>query len=570
MLEKIELEKFRCFKNSKVTLKDLTIVVGKNNAGKSSFIEALRMVAMATKKYNKTNYINPPLSLGLPLSSKGFRLQVERLKIDLRSVVYYYETGIAKVTATFTNKIKIILYLNTEIAFATVLDEKGYLITTKKKAMEINISPINILPQIGLIKENENKLTEATIIDDIDTYLSSRHFRNEMLYFRNEYFNEFKKMAEETWPSLRIRRLEYNITQSDHINLFIEDEKFTSEIGLMGSGIQMWLQIIWFICRSKGSELIILDEPDVYMHPDLQIKVLKMVKSIFKQVIIATHSVEIISNVSPNEIITIDKYDKQMKYANQLAAVQNVIDDIGSSYNLALTKLNTAKKCVFVEGKDIKILQQFFNILYPNKFSILDTIPTLPLGGFTRINEAFGAAKLFYDSAGECFKCYAILDRDYYVESQIDEQKKKASDNNLLLHIWDKKELENYLIKPNVLFRLVQNNGIKYSDFLEQFEMLIENFKNVVIDAYTTKIQEQNKGFAAGTAAAHAREYVSSKWTSLEARIDIIPGKDALRAINGWIRQEYNVSCSMKSIFSVMKPDDIDAEIIAVLGQLTN
>ena len=128
----------------------------------------------------------------------------------------------------------------------------------------------------------------------------------------------------------------------------------------------MWLQIIWSICKSKNCNTIILDEPDVYMHPEMQIKILRLVTSRFKQVIIATHSIEIISNVSPRSIVTVDKDNKKMVYANKLGAVQDIIEDIGSIYNLSLSRLNSAKKCLFVEGKDLKILQQFYSILFPD------------------------------------------------------------------------------------------------------------------------------------------------------------------------------------------------------------
>lgn len=570
MLEKIELEKFRCFESSKISIRNLTVVVGKNNAGKSSMIEALRLISMASNKCTKTNYINPPKSLGLPLSIKGFRLPVESLKIDLRSVVYYYQDDAAKITAYFKNKVKIIIYINTEIAFASIIDKNGNVIRSKIQAEALNIHSISILPQIGLIKESEKKLTEKTVTEDIDTYLSSRHFRNEMLLFKLKYFRDFIKIAEQTWPGLRVKDLEYDNTYSDCINLFIEDERFTAEIGLMGSGIQMWLQIIWFICRSQGSETIILDEPDVYMHPDLQLKLLKLVKGFFKQVIIATHSVEIISNVSPRNIVTIDKQKKQMSYANHLAAVQEIVNDIGSPYNLSLTKLSSSNKCVFVEGEDLKILQQFYNVLHPDAISSLDTIPSLPLGGFNRINEAFGASRLFHKSAGGHFKCYAILDRDYYSESQIDEQMKKAVENKLLLHVWKKKELENYLIKPDLLFRLLKKPAEKYQDFIKKFEELMDAFKDDITFSYATKIQENDRSITAGKAASLAKEYVNSSWGSMEEKINILPGKELLRRTNGWIKEHYHTSCSMKSIFNAMKPDDIDDEIVEVLNLLIN
>lgn len=301
MLEMIELENYRCFEKTKMTLRELTIIVGKNNAGKSSLIEALRMISIASKKCINANFSLPPATLSLPVSVKGFKLPVERLKIDLRGVVYYYKQDIAKITATFSNKLKIKVYVNEEIAFATIISSDGNLVTTKSKSRLLSIEPISILPQIGLIKENEKKINEATVTEDLHTYLSSRHFRNEILLYE-QYFKEFKTLAEETWSGLRVIDLVYNVYESDNISLLIEDARFPAEISLMGSGLQMWLQIIWFICKSKDSETIILDEPDVYMHPEMQLKILKLIKLMFKQVIIATHSVEIISNV-PHAIL---------------------------------------------------------------------------------------------------------------------------------------------------------------------------------------------------------------------------------------------------------------------------
>lgn len=111
----------------------------------------------------------------------------------------------------------------------------------------------------------------------------------------------------------------------------IEADRFTSEIGYMGSGLQMWLQIIWFICKSANSETVILDEPDVYMHPDLQRSLVKIVKNRFKQVIIASHSVEILSEVNPENVLMIDKSKQTMKFSSDIISVQNTLENLGSS-----------------------------------------------------------------------------------------------------------------------------------------------------------------------------------------------------------------------------------------------
>ena len=87
-------------------------------------------------------------------------------------------------------------------------------------------------------------------------------------------------LAEQTWKGLHIKEIVYNYTEDEHIRMYISDTSFLAELGLMGSGLQMWLQIMWFLSRTKGCDTIILDEPDVYMHPDLQRKLIRIIQII--------------------------------------------------------------------------------------------------------------------------------------------------------------------------------------------------------------------------------------------------------------------------------------------------
>lgn len=70
----------------------------------------------------------------------------------------------------------------------------------------------------------------------------------------------------------------------------------------MGHGLQMWLQIVWFLARAARNATVVLDEPDVYMHPDLQRRLLTLVRNRFAQLLIATHSIEIVSDVDSRSI----------------------------------------------------------------------------------------------------------------------------------------------------------------------------------------------------------------------------------------------------------------------------
>ena len=51
-------------------------------------------------------------------------------------------------------------------------------------------------------------------------------------------------------------------------------------------------------------------------------------------------------------------------------------------------------------------------------------------------------------------QCICLLDSDYFPKDMIEEKNDEASANHLNLHIWNRKEIENYLLESEVLFRL--------------------------------------------------------------------------------------------------------------------
>lgn len=566
MIKSIHLLNYRCFENTTIQFKNISAIVGKNNAGKSSLIEALRMVAMSVRKCTHTTYRDLPKEFGRPIREQGFRLEVEKLKIDLRGVVYRYEDVNAQVQAVFENNVKIYIYANKSYAYAVVYDKNGKCIRNRGMALKAIEFSVSILPQIGLIKENEKRLAIETVDKDKETYLSSRHFRNEVYNYKSDYWDEFVKLAENTWSGLRINAIEYEPVL-DILALYICDADFYAEIGLMGSGLQMWLQIMWFLARTKENETVILDEPDVYMHPDLQRKLIRLVKRRYPQVIIATHSIEIISELDSKDIITINKKKRKMRYATDLRAVQKIIDEIGTVNNLALMRLGDARKCLFVEGKDLKIMTKIAEVILGNHMDSLETLPHVSLNGFHNLREAFGTSKLFYEETKGMIKCICILDSDYYPKDMIEKKYEEAHDNYLDLHIWKRKELENYLLEPQVLFRLSHQPKEKYGIFLKELEKLVDTYEDRVFDQYAEHILKYRK-IDISTANAEARGYMKDMWTNLENKLALVGGKEFIRCLNNWFKQKFSLNLSISQIISEFQKDEFDNEIVEVIKDI--
>lgn len=306
MLITLQLINYRCFKNSTLNLKQIAVLTGDNNAGKSTVVDALRVINYITLHCQKANYVSAPPSLGLPLITKGMMLNLTALKIDLRGIVHQYQSDVcAQIRANFDSGVCVKAYLSSKFAFA-VIEQDGRMVAGKTKAKSIDLPCLRVMPQLGLIREDEAMLTVETVKKDMNTRLSSRHFRNELYLFRKERFNLFRETVQSTWRGLRIDDIEYDAFDNS-MRLFVYESDHYSEIGLMGSGLQMWLQMIWFFIKCNPEDTIVLDEPDVYMHPTKQIKLYEIVTSRFKQVIIATHSSVIIDQTDRSNVIIVDK-----------------------------------------------------------------------------------------------------------------------------------------------------------------------------------------------------------------------------------------------------------------------
>ena len=570
MLKSIRIKNYRCFSNSSMTFKKITVVVGCNNAGKSTLIEALRMASFAARKYKTATYKDAPDSLHLPTATKGFRVAVEQLNIDLTSVVYQRQEDVnAEITVCFDSGARIVVYANERIAFACIYDDNKQMVKSKQAAGKASICPVHIMPQLGLVKEDEKLISQETTMKEMETRLSSQHFRNELLLLKDKYFEEFRYLAQKTWDGLRIDSISHEYGEQT-LSLIVYDSSFAEEIGQMGSGLQMWLQMVWFISRCPKEATVILDEPDVYMHPDMQRRIMKIVREKFNQAIISTHSIEIVSDVEPKYVATLDKTTREFSYAGDLRGVQRIAESIGSTHNLSLARLGSFKKCVFVEGHDMDLLSKIFDSVYPNATLSLKDIPHVPLGGWSRFAEALGTARLLYDETDGDIETICILDRDYYPDYVLNEKKSMAAENHLELHIWDKKEIENYILMPEIILAASKLPIDKKSELINALDKAAEQYREAVTDRFAQKIMESDRSVAIPTANEQARKLVRDKWTSLEGKIALINGKDFKSDVMRILREQFKVSCSINRLIESMTYENTPEELIEVINKLIN
>jgi energy-coupling factor transporter ATP-binding protein EcfA2 len=381
MLTRLHLKNFRGFEDHELSFEKFTLIVGRNNAGKSTIIEALRLVALCTARYRTLTYTDAPLEFGLSDDSQGISPSMRDIEFNVNNLFYRYGSPPSVIIAAFSDGSTLTIYVAHDGAiFAETRNRGGSLIRSRQQAKTVNLPPINILPQVAPVAPVERKLTAEYIRRASSSLLASSHFRNQLLVYKDK-FGLFREISERNWYKLKIGDfIADGGEHHDELNLFIRDDDFVAEMAWMGHGLQIWLQTMWFVARIDESSSVILDEPDVYLHADLQRRLIRLLKQQNRQSIIATHSVEMISEVSPESVLVVDRKRKNSRFAPSLPAVQKVIDTIGGVHNLHLARMWTSRKVLLVEGKEIPFLKRLQDLLFPESDEPIDTVPSLPAG----------------------------------------------------------------------------------------------------------------------------------------------------------------------------------------------
>lgn len=576
MINKLIIKNFRCYDNTTITLQNTSILVGQNNAGKSTLIEVLKVIGVIVRKYQKSIYTRPPEWVPNE-TDNGIMPRIENQGISDRGIFYMYGNAPAKIEAFISNGCVIKAYIGDELSvFALIINKDGTPIRNVREAKQLSLSPVEVLPQISVLQQREKVLEQKTVIQNVSTRLSSRHFRNQLKLFP-EQFPRFKTIVESTWEGLQVKPLESIFDEGVQLlQFFVRNNSFEAEIAWMGHGLQMWVQCMWFISHCHENSIVILDEPDVYMHADLQRRLIRLVEPMFSQLIIATHSIEIMEEVLPECIIPIDNKLKNIKPVGSHELLQRFVEGMGSSFNLDLARLFISKRFMIWEGPDSDrlLLSKFEGILFPRELHSISSYPKTSVEGWGGWPRAMAVAKIF-NSNKINIKCYCIFDSDYHTTEEIEDRKQEALKKYINLHIWERKEIENYVLNPDVIFRYIQDKKrkgkISFEILRDKMNEIVESMYSEVHDSIATSIQDKSRSTPNPYSYATAKKLASERMMQLwHHPFDVVSGKNFIKKLATWTSKEYGITFQALNIVPYYKVEEIPEEVINVITTIKN
>ena len=556
-IRKLTLENFGPFKSYDITFPPddhcCVLFTGKNNEGKSNIIFALKLVSSAINNIGKSKLrtvINNEAYFKLP--------QQDVSNINIGRVLHNYGRDFAHITAEFDDGLLI----------EVTIDEQNNSIYAEPcprlKGKDKKI--IGFIPPLGPLAETETLLSEKHIIQSINSSLAPQHLRNHLMQVLDrDEVKIIRKLVNTYWPSIELLDGE-RIWADNSLLYFFSENGVEREIAWAGQGLQVWFQIITHLVRLRYYSILVLDEPEINLHPEKQNDLINILENYYYgDTIIATHSMELMNNVNVSHILHVQKSQSspKIKSSSDKAALEVIRSKVGSTFNLIASQFENSDLLFFTEDTyDYKTISSL-----AQKKKITSKSLNIPIHGFSEYRKAEHFKEAYDLLIGKKTRSVLLLDRDYYPEEYLEKIRNKLEKKNIYVFFTTGKEIENYFIHPQLLESYIDEADRK--EFQEYWDKLYNDQFAESWGSFQTLYQNflSNKKIDPKTVTTKYLPDFQKKWKNKRKRHLFISGKFALKKFRQFYLNKYNKTISNDSLYDSLLNLKI-GEIEKILRQI--
>jgi AAA15 family ATPase/GTPase len=583
-LSRVRIENFKRFENLEIEFHPLDCVVGPNNSGKTTLLQALALFGFCLQhcldKRNgrlelKPRSIPPEDFYALPIADP-MDLWTDRKTIANR------KQKVIKIHADFD--------AGTEATASVKLDYNrfGISVEAADQSQEVleRLSRVRIeyLPVFSVFLAGEERRTQAVVEDELARGRVHNVIRN--LLFDLKQKNRHEELVEvlrRSFPTLQQMQIAFDEVSDRYISVTYREAGKPKEFDVFsaGSGFQQFLYLFGFGLLREPT-LLLLDEPDVHLHGSLQNSLLDELQRLVeqgKQVIFATHSRHLISGISPENIVSLE--DQGASRLRVAFDVYDTLDRLGAVDRTQLPLIQAYQRVLIVEDQaDSELLSVFCSTCLGA--SVWQQVERRLAVCYARGNPYKQPMDRLREQlqqmialGGRALEAFVVADRDYYPD--LDHLIAKLPAEHIRWHVWQRAEIENYLLCPEAILRLLRGNGrqlvLDEQAFRAEYNALLEASRESAHDhlvaAFTEYRRRLDERWDAVTISRKAREYLQGHWGEepvalADAKGIVLPG------VKRWLQERQFGQFSNKSLAKTLSPEDLPAEVHELARRLAD
>ncbi len=465
MLTKLTIHNFKLFGDVEIELGDRVVLVGPNNSGKTSALQALALWNIGAKRWvEKRGAGNVPekrpgvtinrkdlIAVPVPAANLLWRnLHTQKSALGNGTQKIFIDVIVEGVTGgkSWTSGLEF-YYANEESLYCRSLRlPDGRRMEVPSEAAQLRIA---YLPPMSGLAANETRLDEGAINVRLGEGRTAEVLRNlchQVLQSENGE-TKWEKLTKrmESLFGIRLDLPEYIRERGEIVMTFRTQDKIRLDVSSSGRGQQQTLLLLAHMAANPGAVLL-LDEPDAHLEILRQRQIYQVLTDTAaetgSQIIAATHS-EIILNEAAGRDVVVAFVGKPHRIGARGSQVLKALKEIGFDHYYQAEEVGWV---LYLEGStDLAILRAFAERLnHPARAALERPFVHYVANQPSKAQDHFyGLREAKRDLVG-----LALYDR-------LDQP--PPADPNLRQQMWRRRELENYLCQRETLLAFAEAQG---------------------------------------------------------------------------------------------------------------
>lgn len=541
LLTKLVLENFKKVERVEINLAGINVLVGGNNAGKSSVLQGIHFsiaAAIASRNAGKDTYPQESLLYCPARNFEGLRHGSE----------YANQSNFShlKISARFpdddnesTHEVRIYRGRNEGNVgcVRTSAPRIGLAVSSSDNLFSIYV------PGLAGVPQAEQYRTESVVRRGVASGDANLYLRNVLLLIkRNDHLPMLIQRMQAVFPQFNIR-IEFNEKNDIYLNVQISTTGHHGRhcpLELVGTGVLQALQIFAYVTLFEP-KLLLLDEPDSHLHPDNQALLASALQLIASstatKVIVSTHSRHLVDALYEQSNFIWLKDGRVFEQGAALSLLPMLMD-IGALDSFDRLKAGAIRFVFLTEDRNTSMLK---TLVIHSGFQEHETL-FFSYKTSSNLESALILAD-FIKSIAPTTNIVIHRDRDFLTDQEVELVKQKIATSNATSFITEGSDVETYFLTPLHVATLLNVDQQVILDWLNE---LATDHHNELALAFTRKRDEAKQ-------LLH-RANPNNCPATLMLLGNAIPlpperrrGKDMLSYIHGASQQRFGASPNMTS-----------------------
>jgi hypothetical protein len=193
-------------------------------------------------------------------------------------------------------------------------------------------------------------------------------------------------------------------------------------------------------------------------------------------------------------------------------------------------------------------------------------VAVIALGGFSSWDHVPAFAWLAKELLPGAMRIFVILDRDYHTDDEVSRVLKELKSGEIVGHVWERKELESYVITPRVISNISGASVQQIETFLNECAELQRYHLSSQLAAYSR--MEGPSGRDIASVIATSQRAFDAAWTENDFRWQRTNAKELLACLNSKLQANQLKPISLFRLVEGHREHDIVDEVADLLREI--